>query len=158
IERPVPADRLGLGFGCPALGAADRAAFEVLDEILTGGPSSRLYRHLVVRAQMASSVDAGPAPTRDPGLFSLWVQLRKGRRGEEAEAAINEEIALLLREPPSEADLTKAKNRIETAFWRGLTSSEGKANQLGEFDVVAGDYRQLLSRAEEIGKVTAADV
>jgi predicted Zn-dependent peptidase len=57
-----------------------------------------------------------------------------------------------------EADLRKARNRMETAFWQGLASSEGRANQLGEFEVVAGDYRKLFSRPEEIGRVTAADV
>jgi zinc protease len=158
IERPVPADRLAIGFPAPALAGADRAAFEVLDEILTGGPSARLHRRLVVEAQIASSVDAGPAATRDPALYALWVQLRKGHRAAEAEKLIDQELAALAAHPLGEDDLTKAKNRIETAFWRGLGSSEGRANQLGEFEVVAGDYRKLLTRAEEIAAVTAAEV
>jgi zinc protease len=158
IERPVPADRLAIGFPAPALAGADRAAFEVLDEILTGGPSARLHRRLVVEAQIASSVDAGPAATRDPALYALWVQLRKGHRAAEAEKLIDQELAALAARPLGEDDLTKAKNRIETAFWRGLGSSEGRANQLGEFEVVAGDYRKLLTRAEEIAAVTAAEV
>jgi zinc protease len=158
IERPVPADRLALGFPAPALAAADRAAFEVLDEVLTGGPSSRLHRRLVVDAQIASSVDAGPAATRDPALYAVWVQLRKGHRAAEAEKLVDEELAALAARPLGEDDLKKAKNRIETAFWRGLSSSEGRANQLGEFEVVAGDYRKLLTRAEEIAAVTPAEV
>ena len=64
----------------------------------------------------------------------------------------------MLSRPVPPADLLKAKNRIETAFWRGLTSSEGRANQLGEFEVVAGDYRKLLTRSQEIASVTAEDV
>jgi zinc protease len=158
IERPVPADRMLIGFPAPALASPDRAAFEVLDEILTGGPSARLHRRLVVEAEVASSVDASPAPTRDPALYSLWVQLRKGHRAAEAEKIVDAELAGLTTKEVSAGDLTKAKNRIETAFWRGLSSSEGKANQLGEFDVVAGDYRKLLGRAEEIAAVSAADV
>ena len=158
IERPVVADRMVMGCAAPALAAADRAAFEVLDEILTGGPSARLYRRLVVQEEIASSVDGSPAPTRDPGLYALWVQMRRGHRAEEAEAIIVAEMQTLAGEPPSEAELTKAKNRIETAFWRALASSEGKAEQLGEFEVVAGDYRKLLERPAEIGRVTAADV
>jgi zinc protease len=158
IERPVPADRLGVGLPAPAFGSPDRAAAEVIDEILAGGPSSRLHRRLVVESELASSVDGGAAPTRDPGLYALWVQLRKGHRAEQAEAIIDEELARLVGKPVSEQDLAKAKNRIETSFWRGLSSSEGKANQLGEYDVVAGDYRKLLGRAEEIARVTAADV
>jgi zinc protease len=158
LERPVPADRLAIGFPGPALGAKDRAAFEVLDEILTGGPSARLYRRLVAEKQVASSVDGSAAPTRDPGLYTVWVQLRRGHKAEEAEAIIDEELAALAKAPVTEADLTKAKNRIETAFWRVLASSEGKASQLGEFDVVTGDYRRLFERAEEIRKVSADDV
>jgi zinc protease len=158
IQRPVPADRLGIGYPAPALGAPDRAAFEVIDELLTGGPSSRLYRRLVVDQQLASSVDGSAAPTKDPGLFSLWVQLRKGHRAEEAEAIITDELARLVREPITDAELGKAKNRLETSFWRALASSEGKADHLGQYDVVAGDYRTLLHRADEIARVTAADV
>src|SRR6185437_6542007 len=39
VTRPVPADRLVIGFPAPALGAPDRAAYEVLNELLAGGPS-----------------------------------------------------------------------------------------------------------------------
>ena len=70
IARPVPADRFVIGLPAPALAAPDRAAFEVLDEILTGGPSARLYRRLVVQEEIASSVDGSPAATRDPGLYT----------------------------------------------------------------------------------------
>jgi zinc protease len=158
IRRPVPADRFVMGGPAPALAAPDRAAFEVLDEILTGGPSARLYRQLVVQDEIASSVDGTPSATRDPGLYSLWVQMRRGHRAEEAEAIIAAQMDTLAREPPAEAELVKAKNRIETAFWRALASSEGKASQLGEFEVVAGDYRRLLERPAEIARVAAADV
>src|SRR5439155_10752973 len=96
---------------------------------------SRLYRRLVVDSQLASSVEGGATPTKDPGLFALWVQLRKGHRAEEAEAIVSEEVARLVREPVAEAELTKAKNRLETAFWRALSSSEGKADHLGPYEV-----------------------
>jgi zinc protease len=158
FERPVAADRLAIGFPGPALGGADRAAFEVLDEILTGGPSARLYRRLVSQGQIASSVDGSAASTRDPALYTLWVQMRRGHRAEEAEAIIAEELGVLAKTGVTTADLDKAKNRIETAFWRVLASSEGKASQLGEFDVVTGDYRRLFQRADEIRAVSPEDV
>jgi zinc protease len=158
FERPVAADRLAIGFPGPALGGSDRAAFEVLDEILTGGPSARLYRRLVSQGQIASSVDGSAASTRDPALYTLWIQMRRGHRAEEAEAIVAEELGALAKTPVTTADLDKAKNRIETAFWRVLASSEGKASQLGEFDVVTGDYRKLFSRADEIRAVSAEDV
>ena len=130
----------------------------MLDEILTGGPSARLYRRLVAHGQIASSVDGSAASTRDPALYTLWIQMRRGHRAEEAEAIVTEELSALATTPVTTADLDKAKNRIETAFWRVLASSEGKASQLGEFDVVTGDYRRLFQRADEIRAVTAGDV
>jgi len=158
IERPVPADRLLLGFPAPALGATDRAAFEVLDEILTGGPSARLHRRLVIESAMASSVDGGPSASKDPGLYSLWVQMRRGHLAAEAESAVSSEIEALLLRGLAEGELDKAKNRLETAFWRALASSEGKATQLGEFEVVTGSFENLMARATQIAAVTGEDV
>ena len=88
--RPVPADRLVIGFPAPPLGAPDRAAYEVLNELLAGGPSSRLNRALVVDKRWASSVHGDVAPTRDPGLYAIWIQLMKGHTAEEAERVVVE--------------------------------------------------------------------
>jgi zinc protease len=158
LTRPVPADKLVLGFPAPALADADRAAYELLDQILAGGPSSRLYRRLVVERELASSVDGTIAATKHPGLYSLWVQMTRKHRAEQAEAIVDEELARLSEGRVTAAELARAKARLETGFWQGLTSSEGKAEQLGEFDVVAGDYRVLLRRADEYAAVTAEDV
>ena len=158
VERPVPADRFVLGLPAPALAHADRAAYELLAEILAGGPSSRLYRRLVVEDELASSISGDVPPTRDPSIYGLWVQMTKGHTVAEAEAVIEPELLRLATEPVPAAELDKARAQLETAFWRGLTSSEGRADRLGEFEVCAGDYRKLLERAPEYGKVTAEDL
>ena len=87
-----------------------------------------------------------PAPraTRDPGLYALWVQMRKGHRADEAEKLIDQRAAGAARQAGGRGRPAQGQNRIETAFWRALASSEGRANQLGEFEVVAGDYRKLF--------------
>ncbi|MES1209231.1 MAG: pitrilysin family protein, partial [Pseudomonadota bacterium] len=92
VTRPVPADRLVIGFPAPALGAADRAAYEVVNEILAGGPSSRLNRALLVDRQWASSVHGDIAPTRDPGLYAIWIQMMKGHTAAEAERLVMDAV------------------------------------------------------------------
>ena len=158
LVRPVPADRLVVGYPAPGLGDADRAAYELVNEILLGGPSSRLYRRLVVERPLASSARGDVALTRDPGLFTIWVQLTKGHGAPEAEAIITEEIAALARGPLPVAELDKAKVRLETAFWRELASSHGKAELLGMFEIAGGDFRRLFQRAGEYPRVSIADV
>jgi zinc protease len=158
IERPVPADRLAIGFPAPALGDGERAAYEILAELLAGGPSSRLQRELVVDKAMASSVHGDVAPTRDPGLFALWIQMTKGHAAEEAEGRVLAAVSALVARPVPAAELAAAQARVETAFWRDLSSSHGRTERMGEFEIATADFRRAFARADELAHVTAADV
>jgi zinc protease len=158
IKRPVPADRLVIGFPAPALGAADRAAYEILNEVLAGAPSSRLNRALVVDRQWASSVRGDVAPTRDPGLYALWIQMTRGHTAEQAETLVMETVKDLAARPLGPAELGKAAARLEAAFWQELSSSHGRAETVGAFEIAAGDFRRLLERGQEYARVTGADV
>jgi zinc protease len=158
IVRPVPADRLAIGFPAPALGDADRAAYEIIAELLAGGPSARLQRELVVDKALASSVHGDVAPTKDPGLFALWIQMTKGHTAEEAEARVRAAVGDLVGRPVVPAELAKAQARVETAFWRELGSSHGRAERLGAFEIAAGDFRRAFARGDELARVTVSDV
>ncbi len=158
IKRPVPADRLAIGFPAPALAAPDRAAYEILNEVLAGGPSSRLNRALVVDRQWASSVHGDVAPTRDPGLYALWIQMTKGHTAEQAEELVMQTVKDLATRPLSSAELGKAAARLESTFWQDLSSSHGRAETIDAFEIAAGDFRRLLERGQEYARVTAADV
>jgi zinc protease len=158
LSRPVPADRLVVGFPAPGLGAADRAAYEIANELLAGGPSARLTQKLVVDTQWASSVHGEVAPTRDPALYAIWIQMAKGHTAEEAERVVVAAAVELAARPVGAAELGKAAARLESAFWQQLGSSHGRAEALGEFEIGAGDFRNLFARGAEYARVTAADV
>jgi len=144
LERPVPADRFVVGFPAPGLADPDRAAYEVANEILTGSPSSRLYRELVVERELASSVRGDIAPTKDPGLYAVWIQMTKGHGAEEAERRLLAAAADLAARPVPARELEKAKARLETELWRQLAGSHGRAELLGHFEIAAGDFRRLF--------------
>jgi zinc protease len=158
VTRPVPADKMVIGFPAPALGAADRAAYEIVNEILAGGPSSRLNRALVVDRQWASSVHGDIAATRDPGLYAVWIQMMKGHTAAEAERLVMEAVADLAARPLPAAELGKAAARLETQFWQQLASSHGRAETVGAFEIAAGGFQRLLERGAEYARVTPADV
>ncbi len=158
LPRPVAADRLVIGLPAPALGDADRAAYDVVAEMLTGGPSSRLARALIVDRPWASSVHGEVAPTRDPGLYAVWVQMTKGHAAEDAEKLIVDAIADLAARPPAAGELAAAATRLETGFWRTLESSHGRSDALGQFEITTGDFRRLFARAAEYARVTPTDV
>jgi zinc protease len=158
LTRPVPADRLVVGFPAPALGDRDRAAYEVAAEILAGGPSSRLYRTLVVDKQAASSVRGDVLPTRDPGLYGIWVQMTRGHAAEQAERAITDAASALAKQPLAPGELGRAIARLETEFWKRLASSHGRADALGEFETAGGGFQNLFARAAAYQAVTAEDI
>jgi zinc protease len=158
ILRPVPADRFVVGLPAPGLGESDRAAFEVANEILTGGPSSRLHRQLVVDKGMASSARGDVAPTKDPGLYAVWVQMTRGHTAEEAERIIVEAVADLSARAVAPGELGKAQARLETALYHQLGGSHGRAELIGQFEIATGDFRRLFARGQEYGRVTAEDV
>ena len=129
-----------------------------MNELLADGPSSRLNRALVVDRQWASSVHGDIAPTRDPGLYAIWIQMVKGHTAEEAERLVVAAAAELAAHPVGAAELGKAAARMESQFWQQLGSSHGRAETVGAFEIAAGDFRALLARGAEYARVTAADV
>jgi len=158
IDRPVPAERFMIGYPAPGLGDPDRPAYELLDELLAGGPSARLPRALMVDRELASSVDAEISQTRDPGLWTIVVQTMKGVQSAAAEQVMQQEIGRVIAQPVSAAELDGARNRLATAFWRELSSSQGRADALGRYDVITGDFRTLLGRGAAYAQLTPDDV
>ena len=158
IDRPVPGERFMVGYPAPAMGDGDLPVFELMDELLTGGPSSRLYRLLVVDRELASSLETEVPATRDPSLWTVVVQLLKGHAAAEAEALIQREIEKLVATPPEPGELDAARNRLETAFWTALGASEGRAEALAQYEMTTGDFRTLLNRGADYARVTPADV
>ncbi len=64
----------------------------------------------------------------------------------------------LLNEPVPEAELRKARNQLRAQLVRNLKTVSGKANQLGFFDTVLGDYRAMFGLEAAWEKVGAEDV
>ena len=136
----------------------DRAALDVLQAILGKGQSSRLYLSVVRGKELATDVDVSFNWGIDPELFWLYAQVRPGKTAAALTQAMDAEIARLRDHPPDERELRKAKNGIQADYVRGLTSVSGIANQLGFFETVFGDYREMFKEADRVEAVTAADV
>jgi hypothetical protein len=81
-----------------------------------------------------------------------------GRRSGAYEALIDEEIARMAKDGPTPAELSKARNQALASFWRGLETIDGKAEALGRYEVLHGDYRKLFEAPKVYEGITAEDV
>jgi len=156
--KPIATDRLLVGYKAPGQDDADWAALEIVSTLLAGCPSARLHRRLVIEQEAASSVDAQLTPFRDPSLLRLAVTTARGHRADEVIAAIDREIAAIVEQPPSAAEVEKAKALAETDFWSSLADVDGKAEALGHYETALGDFRRLDVLVQRLTAVTAADV
>jgi predicted Zn-dependent peptidase len=151
---------LAIGFHKPGLGHPDDYVFDVIDELLTDGPTSRLYSKLVRESRLAASVnsDANYPGVRSANLFVLSATPLAPHPTAEVEAAILAELERLKTEPVSPKELERIVNNLDADMVRALRSNSGLASQLALYQTVAGDWRYVLKSRDKIAAVSPADI
>ncbi|HTU12331.1 MAG TPA: pitrilysin family protein [Allosphingosinicella sp.] len=154
----VPLPAVGFSWQRPRLNHPDSAALAVIDKLLSGGQSSRLYRSLVYERQLATSANTLDFGLEDAGIFAVQAIVATGREIGEVETVLAAEIARLRDAPVSAAELAEAQNEIfaETLF--GRETPQGRAFELGQSLVTANDPRWGDRQLAAVRRVTAADV
>ena len=151
--------RLAIAWHKPTMPDKDDYIFDLIDQVLGSGRTSRLYRSLVEEQQLATSVSVYGAPgSRYPNLFVIDAIPRHPHTVQELEAAIYVELDKLKNELVDETELTKVRNRLVTDQLRQLRSNSGLARLLTSYQSLGGDWRYLANYAREIEKLSAEDV
>ncbi len=155
---PTPTEKLAVGWIAPAFADRDHAVVTVLDQLLVGGRSSRLYADLVREREIATEVRMSLAPFQATSLLDVWVSMREGHHTPEALRLLDKHMRRLATELVSEAELNKVKNRLELGFLGSLETVPGKAETIGFSETVVGDPGHAFVRLAEYRGVTADDV
>jgi zinc protease len=141
-----------------ATGHVDFVPLQVLGALLTDGQSSRLYRRMVDKDQIATNVSQFLQPGLDPGQIIFVVNPRAGVDTATTEKVLFEEFETLRSGEVPPAELQKAKNLLLTKLYREMKTISGRANLLGTFEIYKGDYRKLYTASSDLEAVTADDV
>lgn len=140
-------------------GAGEAQALEVLAEILGGGGTSRLHRHLVVEQAIAAAAGAYYDPvSRGPASFSIYAAPVPGVAIEAIEAAIKTELETLLQDGIEPAEVTRAITRLQASAVYARDSLDAGAQTLGAALAVGLDIADVEQWPERIRKVTAKHV
>jgi len=158
LELPVAAAKGVYAWHCPAASDVEHAAVEVLSEVLAGGESSRLYKRMVTDEEAATEVTGWVASWSQPGVFEVAIQANPGQSLEAAEAILHEELAALAGGALTERELDKAKNGLETYFWRSIADTSSRARGLGHAEVTIGDFRWFFGQGDRYRAVTREQV
>lgn len=158
VRRPGQVPFIQVAFHAGRANDPDVETLDLLSTILTGGESSRLYRRLVDRDQVAIGLYDYVLRGFDPGLFRILVTVSPEKGAEACEKALLEELDRVGREGVTEAELKKAKNVSVANFWRRMATIDGKAATLGDAQVFRGDWRDAFAAPDRYQRVTARDV
>ncbi len=136
----------------------DRHALAVLDRVLSGGESGRVYKKLVKDLEVAMFAMSGTFTLEQDGLWALGAVVKMGSTPEEVESALIEQLDLVLASGITESELVKARNQIAAQTVQGQTTVSGKAQKLGYAAVVQDDISIVNREYAEMMAVSREDV
>lgn len=140
--------------GTPGADAADIAL-----EILGGGNASRLVTRLIRRDQLARGVHAGLSRfVRADSSATVVVRARADADIAKLEASLDEELALLAGEGPTDEELRRAIAMKEREWLDETSDYAGRADQLSQFATLFGDPGLAATATARLREVTAAQV
>ncbi len=144
----------------PAVTHPDDAIYQAIDDILSNGRTSRLYRRLVRDEQIAldSGSFSGWPGEKYPNLWAIYAVAAPGAANAQVQASLRAELERLRTEDVTAAELARFKTRARADLLRGLGSNLGLARQLVDYQRLFGDWRELFRALERLEAVTAADV
>ena len=148
---------LAIAYKIPAANSADYYALEVLQSILGDGKTSRLYKALVEQ-QLATQVSASSMDGFDPGLLYLSAVATAKTAPAQLEQALLAEVDKLVKDGVTADELQKVKNQKLLNLYREQETINGKAQQLGNYEVFFGDYKKMFDAPAQYEKLTPADI
>jgi predicted Zn-dependent peptidase len=148
------------GYHRPDYRNPDDAVYDAIQDILSNGRVSRLYRSLVRDQQIAAEA-AGFSPfpgEKYPSLFAFYAVPLPGHTPAQMRDAIHKEIDKLRSADVSDEELAMFKTRTRADLLRGLANNQGLANSLAEYQTRYGDWRELFLQLEKVDKVSKAGI
>jgi predicted Zn-dependent peptidase len=134
-----------------------RYGLSVLDTLLGGGMSSRLFQEIREKRGLVYTVYTFQAGYRGAGLFGVYC----GTSAENVQACIDvvgEQFDLLRNQPITQSELQLAKEHLKGGLTLSLESSSSRMIRLGRNELTFGRQITTEEIEEKIDAVTADDV
>ncbi|ATL72109.1 insulinase family protein [Nocardia terpenica] len=149
-----------LVFGVRAFGrheGAKRWPLSVLNTVLGGGLSSRLFQRIREERGLAYSVYSSVDTFADTGAFSVYLGCQPENLGQVATLAreVLEEVAA---DGISDAECARAKGSLRGGLVLGLEDSGSRMNRIGRSELSYGNHRSVSETLARIDAVTTDEV
>jgi predicted Zn-dependent peptidase len=157
LDKDLEQAHLVLGTGCPSMTSADRYPVHVLNVILGGGMSSRLFQKIREEHGLAYAVFSGVNAYTDAGYMSVYAATSPEQVMDVIRLTV-EEFNKVKTEPVTDAELQRAKDQLKVSIMLSLESTSARMSNLARQEIFFGRQFTLDEILERINRVTIADV
>jgi len=157
VNRPT--EQANLLLGVQGLAASDdrRATITVLNSVLGGGMSSRLFQEVREKRGLAYSVYSFAAGYSDSGLMGLYAGCSPKKSGDVAELMLGE-FRRLATGGITDEELSRAQGQLGGGAALALEDSDSRMTRLGRSELTFGEFSDLDETLRRLDGVTTAQV
>ncbi|GGL06081.1 putative Zn-dependent peptidase [Curtobacterium luteum] len=157
VHRPT--EQVSMLRGSQGLDLRDerRPTLSVLNAVLGGGMSSRLFQEVRERRGLAYAVSSFAPAYLDNGAFGVYAGCAPDNVPGVVEI-VDQEFRRMVADGITDDELRRAKGQIEGALTLSLEDSDARMTRLGRSELGTGEYTDLATALERVDRVTRADV
>ncbi|GAC1626793.1 MAG: pitrilysin family protein [Candidatus Acidiferrum sp.] len=159
LETKKELEQVHLCVGVPALplGHERRFGLAVLNNLLGGGMSSRLFQNIREKQGLAYAVFSEITPYSDAGIFTVYAGTSKDTIGQVLDLTLKE-FADLKESPVTEEELRRAKNHLKGSLMLSLESTSARMSNLARQQLYFGRFYSMDEILASIESVTRDEV
>ncbi|RNC28066.1 MAG: putative zinc protease [Candidatus Dichloromethanomonas elyunquensis] len=161
IRKAVGKDteQMNLVIGVPGLGQDDEDMYvmHIINNILGGGLSSRLFQEIREQRGLAYSVYSYHSTFVDTGLFAIYAGTSPAKTQDVIQCILNE-MNIIKAEGITEEELKRTKAQIKGNLYLGLESVSSRMSRIGKTELSFGKVKTAEEAVEKLEKVTLSDV
>lgn len=159
IDRKPDLKQVHFCMGVPSLPIAHDRRFvvAVLNNLLGGGMSSRLFQNIREKRGLAYAVFSEVTPYSDAGMLTVYAGTAKETIGQVLDLTIAE-FRSLKESLVSEDELRRAKNHLKGSLMLSLESTSSRMSNLARQELYFGRFSTLDEILSSIEAVTREDV
>lgn len=159
LVLPRPLEQATVLLGVPGLALTDprRATLSILNAVLGGGMSSRLFQEIRERRGLAYSVYSFTPSYSDAGVFGLYAGCAP-RNAAEVAVLMEAEFDRLVVDGITDEELRRSLGMLGGAAALALEDSDTRMNRLGRAEISTGEFVDLDESLARLGAVTPQGV
>lgn len=152
-------EKIAIAYHIPDLNFQDNdlLSLQVLERMLFS-KSGTINRKLKDELGLVESIRASAEGMKDPGVFTIWIDLIKPEYRDSVLNILYSEIDAVKKDGVTEKELARSINSMKANFLYRLNRPSRIVGTIGYYNLVGGDYQMLFEYYDRLGTVTLDDI